>query len=239
MKRIVLGILMAAALAAQQKEERTTKLVILKYVDPDRLAGIVSQFGAQVITNGQMKAMTLSGFPSQIAAAEAALARLDVPAKTVELVVHFVIGSDQPNLAGSAVPADVRDVITQLKNTFTFKDYRMLDTLTVRTRAGSSADTTGILGSGSNPRLSSFSVRNVTIGDDGTIRIDRMHAGLRIPTGTRTTETKTGPRTSVEYLNTGIDQDVDVKEGQKVVVGRSSLEGPDKALFLILTARVL
>src|SRR5215472_6147635 len=126
MKRIVLGILLATALVAQQKEERTTKLVILKYVDPDRLAGIVSQFGAQVITNGQMKAMTLSGFPAQIAAAESALARLDVPAKTVELVVHFVIASDQPNLAGSAVPADVRDVIAQLKNTFTFKDYRML-----------------------------------------------------------------------------------------------------------------
>jgi len=240
MRRIALALMLAGALAAQQKEERTTKLVILKYADPDRLAGVISQFGAQVITNGQMKAMTLSGLPSQIAAAEAALARLDVAPKTVELVVHFVVGSDQANLTGSTVPADVRDVITQLKNTFTFKEYRMLDTLTLRTRAGSSAETTGILGSGSNPRLSTFSVRNVTVGEDGTtIRIDRMHAGLRIPIGNRTTETKTGPRTAVEYMNTGIDQDVDVKEGQKVVVGRSSLEGPSTALFLILTARVL
>jgi len=30
-----------------------------------------------------------------------------------------------------------------------------------------------------------------------------------------------------------------VKEGQKVVVGRASLEGPEKALFLILTAKVV
>ena len=30
-----------------------------------------------------------------------------------------------------------------------------------------------------------------------------------------------------------------VKEGQKVVVGRSSLEGPQQALFLILTAHVV
>jgi len=43
----------------------------------------------------------------------------------------------------------------------------------------------------------------------------------------------------VEYTDSGIDQDVDVKEGQKVVVGRSSLEGPQKALFLILTAHVI
>ena len=66
-----------------------------------------------------------------------------------------------------------------------------------------------------------------------------MHAGLRIPMGQRTTDTKSGTRTSVDYMNTGIDQDVDVKEGQKVVVGRASLEGPEKALFLILTARVV
>jgi hypothetical protein len=43
----------------------------------------------------------------------------------------------------------------------------------------------------------------------------------------------------VQYIDTGITQDVDVKEGQKVVVGRASLDGPEKALFLILTARVV
>jgi hypothetical protein len=31
---------------------------------------------------------------------------------------------------------------------------------------------------------------------------------------------------------------VGVKEGQKLVIGRSSLEGPTKALFLILIAKV-
>ena len=107
----------------------------------------------------------------------------------------------------------------------------MLDTLTLRTRAGSSADTTGVLsapGSGA-PRLTQFSIRSATVSDDGTIRINRMHAGLRIPISNRG---------KVEYMNTGIDQDVDVKEGQKIVVGRASLEGPEKALFLILTAKV-
>jgi hypothetical protein len=32
---------------------------------------------------------------------------------------------------------------------------------------------------------------------------------------------------------------LDVKEGQKVVVGRASLAGPPKALFPILTAHVI
>jgi hypothetical protein len=42
------------------------------------------------------------------------------------------------------------------------------------------------------------------------------------------------------YTDTGISTDVvDVKEGQKLVVGRSSLDGPEKALFLVLIAKVI
>jgi len=231
MKRMILAaLLLATPLLAQQKDERTTKLVHLKYVDPEALRNTISQFGVNVVPSSSMKVMTLNGFPAQIAAAEAAIQQLDIAPKNIELVVHFVVGSDQPNLVGSPVPAEIRDVIAQLKGTFTFKDYRMLDVLTLRTRAGSSADTSGILDAKSSPpRLTMFSVRNATVSDDGTtIRIDRMHAGLRIPVSQKP-----------EYVNTGIDQDIDVKEGQKVVVGRASIEGPEKALFLILTARVL
>lgn len=237
MKRFLLAaMLMILPIAAQQKEvkeERTTKLVRLKYVDPEAIRGMISQFGVTAMPNSPMKAMTLSGLPAQIAAAEAALQQLDVAPKNIELVAYFVVGSDKPNLAGSPVPQEIRDVIGQLKTTFTFKDYRMLDVLTLRTRAGSSAESSGILETGSStPRLSMFSVRNATVSEDGTtVRLDRMHAGVRIPIFSQGAKT--------EYLNTGIDQDIDVKEGQKVVVGRASLEGPEKALFLILMAKVM
>jgi len=241
MKRLVWAVLLTLPLLAQTNE-RTTKLVHLKYADPDRLAGVIGQFGVSVVPNGPMKVMTMSGLPAQMAAAEAAVAQLDVAPKDIELVIHFVVGSDQPNLTGSAVPAEIRDVITQLKGTFTYKDYKMMDVLTIRTRAGSSAEATGILSSGTNPRFSQFSIRNATISEDGTtIRIDRLRAGLRIPIGMREAGMSAAkqPVAKMDYMNTGIDQDVDVKEGQKVVVGRASLEGPEKALFLILTARVM
>jgi len=225
--------LLTLPLLAQTTPQRTTKLIHLKYVDPQSIQTLVSQFGVSVISNGQMKVMTIDGMPDKLAAAEAVIQQLDVEPKNVDLVVQFVIGSDQAIANSSPVPADIRDVITQLKSTFTFKEYRMLDALTIRTRAGSPAETSGILDRSSNPpRLSMFSFRNVTISEDGkTVRIDRMHAGLRIPV--------VSPGAKTEYTNTGIDQDIDVKEGQKVVVGRSSLEGPAQALFVILTARVL
>jgi hypothetical protein len=63
------------------------------------------------------------------------------------------------------------------------------------------------------------------------IKLEGLHAGLRLPT------TIGG---KMDFRDTGITTDVvDVKEGQKLVVGRSSLEGPEKAMFLVLIAKVI
>jgi hypothetical protein len=206
---------------------------------------MLSTYGVTVSFNDSMKVMTLNGSPASVAAAEAAIKQLDVAPKSIELTVYFVIGGDNPQqMAGApAVPADIRDVITQLKNAFAYKEYRMLDVLTLRTRTGSDAETSGILNTGNPPKMSQFSIRNVTIGDDGLIRIDHMHAGLRIPYRQGTVSSNGSAASAgigkAEYVNSGIDQNVDVKDGQKVVVGRSSLEGPEKALFLVLMAKVV
>ncbi|HEY1497384.1 MAG TPA: hypothetical protein VGF49_22660 [Candidatus Solibacter sp.] len=236
MKRMILAALLLAAplVAQQQKDEKITKMLHLQFTEPRAIVNLISSYNVQIQFNDSMKVMMLNGLPANVAAAEAAIKQLDVAPKTVELTVYFVVGGDNAaQMAGTPVPADVRDVITQLKGVFTFKEYKMLDVLTLRTRTGSDADTSGILNSGNPPRMSQFSIRNVTVGDDGSIRIDRMHAGLRIPFSRASEPGKS------DYINSGIDQNVDLKEGQKVVVGRSSLEGPEKALFLILTARVV
>lgn len=240
MRRMILAALLLAAplVAQQQKDEKITKMLHLQFTEPRAIVNLVSSYNVQIQFNDSMKVMMLNGLPANVAAAEAAVKLLDVAPKSVELTVYFVMGGDNPQqMAGApAVPADIRDVITQLKNAFTFKEYRMLDILTLRTRTGSDAETSGILNTGTPPKMSQFSIRNVTVGEDGVIRIDHMHAGLRIPYRTSTTATQPGKS---EYVNSGIDQNVDIKEGQKVVVGRSSLEGPERALFLILTAHVI
>jgi hypothetical protein len=239
-------LLVGPVFAQQSMPEQTNKLLTLKNVDPIALAPMFTHWGVTIIPNSQMKTLAITGPADKVAAVELAVKQFDVAPKTIELTVYFVVGGDQPTIAGAgAVPQDLRDVITQLKGAFAFKEYKMLDVLTLRTRAGSSADTSGILNSATPPKLSQFSIRSATVSEDGTtIRIDRMHAGLRIPFTRREgvgADAKGGVNTqrAFEYINSGIDQDVDVKEGQKVVVGRSSLEGPQQALFLILTARVI
>src|SRR5438552_9578134 len=112
MKRLILAaLLIAAPLFAQQKEEHVTKLVALKYADPENLRGLIGIFGVNVSYAPGIKALSINGLTSNVAAAESAIAKLDVAPKNLELVVYFVVGSDQANLTGTAVPGDVRDVM--------------------------------------------------------------------------------------------------------------------------------
>jgi hypothetical protein len=231
MKRALLALaLLALPLAAQPAPDRVQKVIQLKYADANSVAGILGIFTLDIRLDNNMKIIALSGPADRVSAAEAAIKQLDIAPKNVELAVYFVTGSDKENPAGNAVPHDLEPVITQLKTAFAFKNYRLLDVLSIRARTGSGADTSGVLGTQTTPQTTQFGIRSVTIGDDGTIRIERLHAAVRIPINL-------GGKT--EYTNTGVDQNVDIKEGQKVVVGRTSLEGPDKALFLVLTAKVV
>src|SRR5215831_18138757 len=156
MKRLLLAaLLIAASLSGQQNETVTTKVFPLKYADPRQITQLMQMYGRGASFNESLRVVSVTGTQAQIAAAEAAIKQYDVPPKTIELVVHFVVGSNQPTTNAPPAPAEVRDVISQLKNTFTFKEYSMLDTLTLRTRAGSPASTTGILDrAGTTPRLS-------------------------------------------------------------------------------------
>ncbi|HUI54005.1 MAG TPA: secretin N-terminal domain-containing protein [Bryobacteraceae bacterium] len=237
MKRILLALLLMAAPAlaqvGQDPNERIQKLVPVKYADANSFQNLLLNFGVEVRTDSRMKVVALSGPRSRVMTAEDAIKQLDVPSaaqKDVDLTVYFVVGSDQTNQPGSPIPSDLQSTVATLKSTFPFKNYVMLDVLSLRARSGVGASTTGQL---TNGRLTQFSVRSANLDGDGSIvRLDDLHAGLRIPNGV----TKNG---DTAYLNTGISTDVvDVKEGQKLVVGRSSLNGPDTALFLVLIAKV-
>jgi hypothetical protein len=234
MRRILLALALLAppvlAQSGSDTNEQIQKVVVLKYADPVAMRNLLSNFGLDTRVDPQMRVITLSGHRANVTTAEEAIKQLDVPAaaqKDVELTVYFVLGSDAP--MGSAIPTDLQTTVTTLKSTFPYKNYGMLDILSLRTRAGVSANTSGQLSQG---RLTSFSVNSASLEGDGTmIQLNRLHAGLRIPVADKDGKTT--------YLDTGISTEVvDVKEGQKLVVGRSSLNGPDTALFLVLIAKV-
>lgn len=233
MKRLLILLVLAVPLVAQTNQdpnERIQKLVTLKYADPRTVQNLLHDFGVDSRFDENLKVIALSGRRANVMTAEDAIKELDVPSaahKDIDLTVYFVVASDQAGAEGSPIPADLQSTVAALKSTFPFKNYGLLDALSLRSRSGVGASTSGVL---SGNRVTQFSVNSATMEPESMVRLDHLRAGLRtpIPAG----------EGKVTYLDTGINTDVmDVKEGQKLVVGRSSVNGPDRALFLVLIAK--
>lgn len=223
-------VLALAAAPVWAQNETVHRLVTMKYADPFAAQSLLKNFGVNIQSDRQMKVVALSGPKAAVETAEAALKQLDLPGaalKDVDLAVYFLSGREDA-AAGGAIPQDLQGTVTALKQTFPYAHYVLLDALALRSRAGSRASTTGQVASG---RLTHFSVHSVNLEGDGSmIRIEGLDAGIR-------QLTNLGAKT--DYVNvSGVStQVVDVKEGQKLVIGRAS-DGPGKALFLVLIAKV-
>jgi hypothetical protein len=248
MKRILLAfILLALPMAAQEqkqeqkKEERAEnrpvqKLFVLKYADPSQIARLMQVFGGSLTPNSEMHALAVLANPETMKAIEEAIQRLDVPTavpKDIELTFYLLVGGEAENPIAGAVPKDLDSVVAQLKNAFAFKSYHLLDTLTLRTRAGQRASTTSSGGamqmsSVSYPVTTSINLNAATVGPDGTtIRIDGMRAVIQVPL--------MSGGGGINFKDLVLSTDLDIKEGQKVVVGRIGISH-NQALFLVLTA---
>jgi hypothetical protein len=243
MKRILLlGALLALPLAAQEKnpvEPRppmVQKLFILKYADPRAVESLLRVFG-QAVPNTDLHAIAVTASAPNMPAIEEAIARLDTPPaapKNIDLTFYLLVGGDADAGAASPLPKEVDSVVTQLKNTFPFKSYRLMDVLATRTRTGRQVDVSSLGAPASaaiaEPVRTSIHINGVSIGGDNvSIRIDGLRANSRMPV-------PRGPGFNIQDI--GISTDVDMKEGQKIVVGRVGVN-KDQALFLVLMAKVV
>ncbi len=252
MKRLLFALLlMALPLAAQEAkkedqksnaqpaEPRVQKLFLLKYADPVQVANLLRVFNATVSPNSDMHALAVDATKPSMAAIEEAIQRLDVPsaaAKNIEMTAYLLIGGESAGTEAGAMPKELDSVVAQLKSTFAFKSYRLLDTLALRTRVGQSASTNSTgrgtpIGQNTPAVTTEFQIRSAGIGsDETTIRIDRLNLNSRIPV-------QTGSGGQFGVNNVGLQADVDIKQGHKVVIGRVSVG--ESALFLVLTAQVV
>jgi hypothetical protein len=213
-------------------EPKVQKIFVLKYADPNQLFPLLSFMGA-LQANQEMHALAVSAPASSMAAIEDAIKRLDVPTaapQNIDLTV-YVVGGDDDTAAVAPIPKELTSVVEQLKNNFPYKAYRLWDVLTLRARTGQVVSTNSFGGfgepnaNGSTAVSTRLQIHSTTIAGDGTIRINRLETVHKV-LGARGLSTQVG-----------ITTDVDIKEGQKVVVGKQST-APNQALFLVLTARV-
>ena len=255
MKRILFALLLIALpLAAQEAQakkddqksdaqpagQRIQKLFLLKYADPGKVAELLRVFNASVRPDSEMHALAVeTAIGPSMAAIEEAIQRLDVPSagsKNIEMTAYLLIGGETAGTEPGAMPKELDSVVAQLKNAFAFKSYRLLDILALRTRVGLRASTSSVgrpmqTGTNMSSPMTQFRISSAGIGsDETTVRIDGLNLSIRIPV-------RSGSGDQFNFSDVGLQADVDIKQGQKVVIGRVSVA--ESALFVVLTAQVV
>lgn len=223
--------------AAPAAKPGAQRVFILKYADPLTMADMLRVFGVMVVANPETHAVAVATtFPDVLNSVDDAINRLDVPAsapQNIELTAYYVIGGNTNSPLGTPLPKDLESMATELASTSALKNFRLLDALTIRVRAGQGADTVGSAGqvaTGSPTIVTDLRVRTATVSPDGaSVRIDRLNAGVKLPVAAG----------GGQYLTSDLNfnADLDVKTGQRVFAGRVGMT-KDQSLFVVLNARV-
>jgi hypothetical protein len=201
--------------------------------------------GATMSVNQEYKTLTVRDFPENIAVVEEALRRLDVqdaPRPDMEFRIYVLLAS---NTSGPAddYPAELSDVILQLRSTFKYKDYSLLTSSVHRTKEGpGGVNNKGIadakkltstpLPSGNpifyNYNLQPISLEPGTTTGHATAHIGNFTFSMRIPISIGT---------EVRFEDIGFKTPVNIREGEKIVVGTTTME--EKGLIVVLSARLV
>ena len=207
---------------------------------------ILQQFQISVTTSEDLGVIVLSGPPDLVAAAEDALHRFDKPAagasatRNLAFAAHLLVGRHQ-EATGQRLPPELAPVIEQLRGVFAYKGYELLDTLAIRVAEGRRGTSTveGLVrwpAGAAVPARTQLRIEEARItGEDEkgrSIRIPKLTLKVELPITARE-EGK-----EVQYRTTFIETGLDIREGQKVVVGKASFDGTSDALILVLKADV-
>jgi hypothetical protein len=190
---------------------------------------------------------------AQLPALPPAPARAATPAQrpgiliyaNIELTVYLVSGLAQPQAGAAAeLPDDLAATLNQMRGVFAYKSYKLVNAFTLRARNGSSAEVAGELPLNGWTYDFRYGNANVFEGTPGVVHINRLRLEIArrgsiinrvtTPSAAAPGNLATPNPNTVALVTT----DLDIKEGQKTVVGQSAVNGTD-ALFLVIVPKVL
>jgi len=227
---------------ASRGRERVTRVFKLKHADPRDVAQVINVFGGSVTPQPDLGVIVWSGPSEVLPGVDAAVAGLDVPpppTRNLELTVHLL--EALPSASGAAtLPDDLVAVATQLRKVMAIPAVRLVDTAVLRVRERSrNKSLTGVLHTDSQTeaayRLSLRSVELTGEGDDLTFRLDGLQFTVTVPVASPAGAD--GKANAIREV--GLDTDIDLRPGQKVVVGKVSAGELSDALILVVTGKVV
>lgn len=227
----------APAPAQAQKEEAKDlrkELVRLKYVRADQIVNFLraytSRNGYVTSQNSLPFVLTVADTPENLDKVLAVIRELDVKPADVLYTVQLVLGSE----ADAATDADLRNdpIIKELGKLLRYKGYTMLDATLVRTVNMDNAEVKF------GPKAEfTLELRPEVAGDAKTPMIKtRVRLRQLVLPGSPETATM---KPIQPVVNSLIESSLNVKSGDRTVVGVSKLDGGDKGLILIISAKIV
>jgi hypothetical protein len=262
---LALSLIFVPALLAQPADTRTTtkpednyvtekgfksKVFDVKYRDANSLASVVRQLGsgfkgALVTPSSEFKTLTVRDFPENLATIEEALKRLDVPSTprpNIDLQMRVLIASNNSAYvtpATAELPADLKDVVKQLRETLSYRNYELATSVVQRlteTRMSLRGKGTieisqapGAAGAGVVTLPYEYSVNQVSFGALQT-------GGPTIQIGDFTFSTGITSGSGIDN-RTQVETALNLRDGEKVVVGTATFG--DRALVIVITAKLI
>ncbi len=214
---------------ADPKERGRTVVKLTRFVDVRDLEPILEILDVQVRLKPDLNALVLRGRDGgDLDTALALIEALDEPTPSIGVSVYVVAASRQEE-AKSGISPELEAAVSQLQTVFGYRGFKVLDTVYLQVREGRRGGVVGgveLAGGARSTYQFGFQNARVTPVEDGPlfIRLD----GLRFELNARG-ESDSRP---LAAFNT----DVQVRVGQKAVIGKSTPEGTDETMILIVEA---
>jgi hypothetical protein len=221
---------------AETKAPLKKELIQLKYLrgNPSLFGFIRTYLSHEGVTTGGPtdRFIVVSDYPENVETVLQAIRQIDVKPADLQFTVQLVLGSDAEEKGADAVAND--PVIKELRNLLKYKSYSLLDTSMVR-----AMDTTDSEVRMGDKADFEFWIRPKVIRDEKSsliqmeVRLRQFHEDPRVAVGV--VEPAKGNSTVTDLIGTTLN----IKPGEKTVVGVSKLDGGGKGLILIISGKIV
>lgn len=223
-----------AAPAKEGPPEIKKELVRLKYVSGNDVIQLIMTYldgrYERVNMDSSKKILTLSATAENIEKVKQVLREIDVKPSDILFTVQLVLGSETE--AGGADPIQNDPLIRELRSLLRYKSYTHLDSSLVQVVHKENAEV--VMG----PKAEfEFALRPEVAGDAKAPVIKtqiRLRQVLRAATPESATMKDAQP-----VVTTLIESTLNIKSGERTVVGVSKLDGGDKGLILIISGKIV
>lgn len=211
----------------------------VKYRDPNSLLNALYNLGSgftgsAMSANSEFRTITVRDFPENIATVEEALKRLDIPTAprpNIELHMHVLIASNAGGTATEA-PAELKDVLTQLRGTLNYRNYelaasivqRLTETRTTLQGSGTAELPNTTPGTPNSSMPYEYYINNVSLVQNATGAASVQIAEFKF-------------FVTAEKERTRLHTALNLRDGEKVVVGTATIR--NRALVIVLTMKLI